>query len=516
MDQWHQQLLHPSTYPETTQSVGFKETHISRVYLTDQFAYKLKKPLNLGFLDFSTLEKRHHFCNEEVRLNRRFTKDIYLGVAQLRQQKGKVCFNNQGRLLDYAVKMRRLPEALMLDRLIETESPGLQNRMPQLGMALHTVMEQAETCYNEPVRNIEVVRRNSEENFAQTRAAIGSTLTKEAHELMHRAVEHDLNELEGLMLERERQGYVREGHGDLHAANICMTETICIYDCIEFNRRFRVADIVADLAFLIMDLEFRGRQDLANLLTTHYQSVSEDRSFGRLLPFYKQYRAWVRGKVDALFAVDPETTEETRQQAKQRASRYFNLALGYRLKPTLFLVSGLMGVGKTTLARALAQATGAKHLRSDVIRKQLAGLPEQQRSLDGFGTGLYSGEKTEQTYTAMFRAAEVALVQKHSLIIDASFASDEKRKRFITLAEQAGHPVWLLALQCPDAVALERLEQRVGDASDGRRDLYAIQKARFTAAEEANHAVAIDTVQPVDYNVQSFLCKALSSQEQLG
>jgi len=515
MDRFHQQLLNPSTYPETTKSVGFKETHISRVYLTDQYAYKLKKPLNLGFLDFSTLEKRHHFCNEEVRLNRRFTTDVYLGVAELRQQKMKVCFSNRGRLLDYAVQMRRLPEDLMLDRLIEIESPDLQDKMPQLGMALHTVMEQAETCQNEPVSNIEVVKRNCEENFSQTASAIGTTLTDEAHKLMQKATRHDLEELAGIMFEREAKGFVRDGHGDLHAANICMTEPICVYDCIEFNRRFRVADIVADLAFLIMDLEFRGRRDLADILSTHYQSVSEDRNFERLLPFYKQYRAWVRGKVDAMLAVDPETTEETREKAKKLAARYFNLALGYRIKPTLCLISGLMGVGKTTLARALAQATGAKQLRSDVIRKQLAGLPQEQSCLDDFGTGLYSSEKTEQTYEAMFRAAEEAISHKHSVIIDASFAKDVERKRFMRLAEQAGYPVWLLSLQCPEAVALERLDQRVGDVSDGRRKLYAKQKASFKAAQKANHVVTIDTVQPVDYNVQSFLCRALSSQEQL-
>lgn len=515
MDQFHQQLLDPSTYPEMTQSVAFKETHISRIYLTDTYVYKLKKPLNLGFLDFSTLEKRHHFCQEEVRLNRRFTIDIYLGVVELRLQNGKICFSNRGKLLDYAVRMRRLPESRMLDRLIEANAPDLANEMERLGKALHSALSQAEICQNEPVRNIEMVKRNCEENFSQTVAAIDLCLTSEAHKLMHRVTQHDLAELEVTMLEREANGFVRDGHGDLHTANICMTDPICIYDCIEFNRRFRVADIVADLAFLIMDLEFRGRKDLADKLIAHYQTHSEDRDCKLLLPFYKRYRAWVRGKVDAMLAADPETTAETRENAAELARRYFNLALGYLLKPTLFLTSGLMGVGKTTLARALAQAIGAKHLRSDVIRKQLAGLPEEQSCLDAFATGLYSHELTERTYEELFRATAEVITQRGSVVVDASFAQDDERKRFLKLAEQARYPVWLLHLDCPDDVALKRLDQRIGDASDGRRELFTQQKANFSQIAATNRVLTVDTSHPVDYNVQSLLCRALTDQEQL-
>ena len=315
MDQLHQRLLDPATYPEATQYVDFKETHISRIYLTDFHAYKLKKPLNLGFLDFSTLEKRHHYCHEEVRLNRRFTNGIYLGVLELRQENGTVNFGKSGELLDYAVQMRRLPGNRMLDRLIETESPNLLQAMPRLAMAVHRVMERADTCRDEPVRNADVVRGNCEENFSQTFSAIGPLLTSEAHELMQNAVRHDLDKFEEVMLERERRGYVRDGHGDLHAANICMTDPVCIYDCIEFNRRFRVADVLADLAFLVMDLEFRGRWDLAGKLTMQHREHLAAGDIKRLLSFYKQYRAWVRGKVNAMLAVDPETVKETREQA---------------------------------------------------------------------------------------------------------------------------------------------------------------------------------------------------------
>jgi aminoglycoside phosphotransferase family enzyme/predicted kinase len=513
MDQLHQRLLDPAVYPDATQYVDFKETHISRIYLTDFHAYKLKKPLNLGFLDFTTLEKRRHYCHEEVRLNRRFTNGIYLGVLELRQENGTLSFGKSGELLDYAVQMRRLPENRMLDRLIETESPDLLQAMPRLARAVHRVMERADACRDEIVRNVDVVRGNCEENFGQTLSAIGLLLTSEAHQLMQNAVLHDLDELEGVMLERERKGYVRDGHGDLHAANICMTDPVCIYDCIEFNRRFRVADVLADLAFLVMDLEFRGRWDLADKLTMRHQEQSGTGDFKRLISFYKQYRAWVRGKVNAMLAADPESVKETRVQAGRQACCYFNLALGYRIKPTLFLTSGLMGVGKTTLARSLAQALGATHLRSDIIRKQLAGLPEKQACQDGFGTGLYSQEMTERVYKTIFETAAGLISRQRSVIVDASFTDDVERNNFISLAERAGCPVWLLHLECPVDVTLQRLDRRSGDASDGRRELYARQKSKFSPIKAANHVVPVDTTRAVDYNVQSVLCRALSNQE---
>lgn len=515
MGQFHQQLLDPATYPEATRSVAFTETHISRIYLTDSRAYKFKKPLNLGFLDFSTLEKRRHFCHEEVRLNRRFTHDVYLGVVELRQQHGKFGFGKQGTLVDYAVHMRRLPEARMLNRLIETDSAELPAEMPRLGTALHRVMEQAAACRNETLRNLDVVRQNCTENFTQTRAAIGTTLTAEAHALMESATQRDLAGLAELMRERETQGFVRDGHGDLHTANICMTEPVCVYDCIEFNRRFRVADITADLAFLIMDLEFLGRRDLAEALIDHYLAECGDPDFRRLLPFYKRYRAWVRGKVDAMLASDAETSRATRDKAAELSRRYFNLALGYLLKPTIFLTSGLMGVGKTTLARALAGATGARHLRSDVLRKQLAGLPPEQARLDDFGAGLYSRVMTAKTYDELHKRTAEHAARGGSVVVDASFAGEAERQRFMALADLSGCPVWVLQLECPAAVALSRLDQRRSDASDGRRELFARQRAAFEQISATGRVVKVDTSLPVDYNVQSLLCTVLADQERL-
>jgi len=402
MDAHHLQMLNPDIYPEPTRAVEFKETHISRIYLTDTTAYKLKKPLNLGFLDFSTLAKRHHYCREEVRLNRRFAPSTYLGVAPLREKGGHVSFvARQGKIIDYAVRMQRLPEERMLDRLLDIGAPELTEEMGRLAKAVHSAFESADICRNESPHNSETVKANCAENFAQTLPAVGRTLTSDAHRLMQARTSEDLARLTGLLRQREAEGFVRDGHGDLHSRNICMTDPICIYDCIEFNRRFRVADIAADLAFLLMDLDFRARRDLAALFLRSYLDRSDDQNLEALLPFYKRYRAWVRGKVETILAAETDVEPAMRALATSTAQRYFNLALGYLLKPSLYLVMGLMGVGKTTFSRAFAQATGARHLRSDVIRKELAGLDPDEPCRDDFGVGLYDRRATKRTYATL-------------------------------------------------------------------------------------------------------------------
>lgn len=513
MEQFHQQLLDPTSYPEATRAVSFKETHISRIYLTDTHAYKVKKPLALGFLDFSTLEKRHHFCREEVRLNRRYTRGIYLGVIPLCQRNGQVAFGGRGQIIDYAVRMQRLPEERMLNRLIAAGASELPGAMPHLATALIAVAEQSPVCRNEERANLEVVKENCAENFHQTLPAVGTVLTSEAHQLAWRAAASDLENLADLMMAREAGGFVRDGHGDLHTANICLTDPICIYDCIEFNRRFRVADVAADLAFLLMDLEFLGRRDLAAILDRHYQSLSKDPDCRRLLPFYKSYRAWVRGKVDAILANDMEASRVTRRRAAEMARSYFNLALGYQLQPTLFLTAGLMGVGKTTLARALAGATGACHLRSDVVRKQLAGLPATKPCHAAYATGLYSRQMTTRTYAALLEATESQLAAGSSVIVDASFAAADDRRRFLTLADRMRRSAWLVHLTCPESLILKRLNRREDDASDGRAALFDRQKDDFSPLTAIEHMVTVDTSRPVDYNVQLILCKALNDRE---
>ncbi|MBW2478211.1 MAG: AAA family ATPase [Deltaproteobacteria bacterium] len=512
MDFLHQKLLDPAAYPDSTTRVSFRETHISRVYLTDTRAYKLKKPLDLGFLDFSTLAKRRHYCQEEVRLNRRFNSDTYLGVCGLYNNCGEIRFNGSGQLIDYAVCMRRLPETSMLKQMIFSQTEGLRERMPELAQSLHELFSRAEVCRNEDASNPQVIINNCIENFEQTKLAIGEELTSEAHQLMQSHTNHNVQALKGLFVQREQAGFVRDGHGDLHTANICMSTPIRIYDCIEFNRRFRVNDVASELAFLLMDLEFLNRRDLSKSLLQYYQDQQDnDPGLAQLLPFYKAYRAWVRGKVEAILSREHDVDDKQRRDAANMACRYFNLALGYALAPTLFVVSGLMGTGKTTFASALAKATGAKHYRSDVIRKQMGGIPEFTAVHSQYGKGLYSEDMTRWTYAKLIEMT-IKSLPRQSVIVDASFAKASDRQMFLQLALEKRVPSWFLFLQCPDDLAKNRLKVRQHDASDGRAELFSKQKGHFDPIIPSENLIHVDTTKDVDQNVQQVLCQALMGQ----
>lgn len=509
----HQQLLDPATYPEATRCVEFRETHISRVYLTDAHAYKLKKPLNLGFLDFSTLERRGFFCAEEVRLNRRFAPDTYLGVVELRRDQGRLRFGGPGELLEFAVRMRRLPEERMLDRLIDNAAPDLPAEIERLARHLAPLLATATVCRDEAEGNqVAVVSNNCAENLAQTVPAIGRILSAEAHWAMTRLTRAQLDRLSPLLAARETRGYVRDGHGDLHARNICMTDPIQVYDCIEFCRRFRVADVAAELAFLLMDLDFRGCRDLAARFLATYLECANDPELIQLLGFYKSYRAWVRGKVDSLLANETEVDATMRAEAQLRSRRYFNLALGYHVPATLVLTAGLMGVGKTTLARALAAALGGTLLRSDVVRKELAGIDPSSFQAEPFGTGLYTPAMNARTYAELGRRAQALLASGTTVIVDASFATSSERNSFFALADALGIPARLLHLQCDRATALARLDRRLAersDASDGRSELVQAQAAVFEPLPASPQVIEIDSSAEVDYNVQKIICQLL-------
>lgn len=362
--------------------------------------------------------------------------------------------------------------------------------------------------------NLEIVKQNWRENFLQTEPFIGRTLPAQAHRLLSGYVADFLEENAPRLNEREEQGFVRDGHGDLHVEHICLGEPVCIYDCIEFSRRFRVADVAADLAFLIMDLEFRGRWDLARLLQKNYlEAVGGDPGMPPLLPFYKIYRAFVRGKVESFLSDDPAAEEPLRRESASLAQRYFNLALGYLCSPTLILTCGRMGVGKTTVAHPLARALGARLLRSDEVRKELAGLSPLERCDAPFGGGIYAEDLSRRTYAALLEAALKDDGDAKAVIVDASFARSEDRKLFQDEARRAGRPCTLLHLVCDEETALRRLDRRRSagdDASDGRPELFARQGAEFDAVTEEKSVIRVDTTVSVDYNVALILCALLA------
>jgi hypothetical protein len=510
----HNALLRPETYPEPTGPIEFRETHISRLYFTDQHVYKIKKPVDFGFLNFTSLDRRRFYCEEEVRLNRRFCPDTYLGIVDIRREGEQITLGGKGEVIEYAVWMKKLPEERMLDRLLKTADPFLPREMERTAQRIAQLHRESDIVYGNGGRNdLDTVRFNWQENLTQTAPGIGNPLSARAHAIGAAWVDGFLTDHAALLLRRQAAGFVRDGHGDLHVEHICLTDPVRIYDCIEFNRRLRVADVAADLAFLLMDLDFRGRRDLAALTLESYRAaLPEDHDLPLLLPFYKIYRAWVRGKVMNLLAGDAKADAGVRAAASESALRYFNLALGYISPPALLLTCGLMGVGKSTISRELAWALDAQLMRSDELRKAISGLAPTTRRPEPFGSGIYTAEVTRRTYDALLDRAMAALSAGDTVIVDASFAHRTERDRFAEAAAQAGLPCLLIHMECPEETALERLDRRQGtsaDASDGRREIFSLQSAVFDPVNDSGNVIRVDTSKEVDYNVHFLLCELI-------
>ncbi len=323
-------LLDPAALPDKTSTVRLVETHISSVLVADHFVYKVKKPVNLGFLDFSTLEKRQFYCQEEVRLNQRLSRDIYLGVLPVFKEGDRFRIGGEGgRIVDYAVRMRRIPEEKLMKVLFlkGRVTPHDVIAVARLLARFHAEAERS--------RDIDMFGRqerfkiNTDENFAQTEKYVGITLPKSDYVALRRWTDDFYARNKGLFQGRIEKGKIRDCHGDLHMEHICLTDPVAAIDCIEFNDRFRYSDTVSDIAFLLMDLEYHGGGKLASHLWDAYVSESGDEEEEDLLTFYKVYRAYVRGKVIS-FRLDEDRLEKgDKDLAAREAAAYFDLAVRY-------------------------------------------------------------------------------------------------------------------------------------------------------------------------------------------
>lgn len=508
-------MLNPSSYPEPTTAVQHLQTHISHLFLTDRYVYKVKKAVDFGFLDFTTLEKRHFFCHEELRLNRRLSPDIYLEVVALsRAADGQLSFRADGVAEEYAVKMRRMPEERMLSRLLEqgsvTEADIADIAAKLAGFHAAAAQGNGIALFG----TVEAIRSNWLENLRQTVPYCGRTLSERDHALIGEWALQRLEQRGESFQQRLQHGFVRECHGDLHAENICLDGQVHIFDCIEFNEKFRYGDTAADVAFLAMDLANHGRQDLALSFISHYQAASGDTTLQQVLPLYLANRAFIRGKVESFRLDDPLISSDEKLAAGARAQRFFRLARGYVLReqfPRLLLLTcGLTGCGKSALADELAFQLGVRHLSSDLERKRLAGVAPTER-----GSAIYSADWNRATYDRLFEAAREQLRSGAGVIVDATFRVRADRERFVRLAAESGVVPVILQLQCPEAVVRQRLEQRQarGDsASDGTWQVYQQQMGSFELPDgDEALLVPLDATRQPEAMVDQLL-EALHSQ----
>jgi len=484
-------LLRPEAYAHPVDTIELKETHGAWVVLAGQYAYKLKKPVDFGFFDYSTSERRTADAEAEVRLNRRLTPSTYLGLVDVVERDGRIHVGGEGRVLERAVWMRRLPEAGMLTTLLRqgAVSSRLIRRIARLMAGFHRDAPTGPGV-NEFGEQPNLAA-NWRENFDQMGPYVGVTVPADQLEAIKRYVERFLESRRELLDRRVAQGRIRDGHGDLHAGSICIVDReIVVFDCIQFSARYRCADVAAEVAFLSMDLDHVGRADLGWAFVDEYVKRSGDNELADLLEFYKCYRAFVRGKVLSLRLGQRTLSEDERQNVTGQARFYFDLATAYTdsiLRPRLVVMSGLPASGKTTLARALASRLGLVYLSTDVTRKRRAGMQSTDRAPAAFGAGLYQADATRATYAQLRRETVRWLRRGVSVVLDGTFGSPHQRDlaRELALRHHAGFS--LVVTACDEATTRSRIEDRQQDpanVSDATWTTYEAMRRAYSAPDE--------------------------------
>ncbi|QSR84713.1 AAA family ATPase [Methylacidimicrobium sp. B4] len=484
-------LRDPRSYPHPPERVAFLQTHASYVFVVPPYVYKVKKPVNFGFLDYSTLERRKHFCEQEVALNRELCPEAYLDVIPIVRKNGSLRFAGEGEPVEYAVRMAQLSEEFFAKRLL------LQGRFGH--RELDRVAERLAAFYRgqrpQPSvldwGRVDKLRITSDENFAQTEGDIGRTIDRTTWETLRFFTDEFYRQRAALFEERVRKGWIKSGHGDLHLEHIHISPAaLCIYDRIEFNDRFRSVDVASDAAFLAMDLAFQGHLDLGRYFLEEMARRLDDPEMLELTDFYCCQRAYVRGKVESMTARDPLVPQEAQEACRRRARRYFALGLRYATvgsRPAILAVMGRIGSGKTSLAAGLADTLGWKLLSSDPLRKELAGLPAEGRPSEEVRSWLYSPEFSEKTYRELLRRAEEILRTDSGALLDATFSRREERRRLQELCRQAGADLLFLEAQAGEADRKDRLlarEKEPGMVSDARLENLASLDQQFEPPDE--------------------------------
>jgi aminoglycoside phosphotransferase family enzyme/predicted kinase len=480
-------LSRPEAYPHPA-AVEVRQTHISVVFLAGARAYKVKKPVALGFLDFTTLARRRHFCDEEVRLNRRLAPSVYRGVVPVTRAGDGLRIGGEGEAVEWAVEMERLPDAAQLEQHVirGTADAGL---LAELGRRLASFHAGADAGPRVAAGGrFDVVAGNARDNLTQSASHVGITLHRAVHGRLRDLTEQALERLRPLIESRAARGVPRDTHGDLRLEHVYLfperrpPDDLVIVDCIEFNERFRFADPVSDTAFLFMDLLFHGRPDLAAAFGDAYFCQSGDDEGRALLAFYTAYRAAVRGKVDGMTAAEAEVPAAQRAAARQRGRAHWLLALAQLQepgrRPCLVFVGGLPGAGKSTLARGLAEHAGFRIIRSDIVRKELTGVGDGPARA-GFAAGIYTPAWNDRTYAECLRRAEDLLFEGERVVVDAGFREDARRGAFLAAGRRWGVPALGFLCQAEPATVRARLAQRHGDVSDADWSIYLQTAARW-------------------------------------
>ena len=519
MDQMNQHealcraMKNPNFYPHPVSDLALRETHASSVFLTGQWVYKLKKPVNLGFLDFQSLENRRRFCELEVTLNQRLSQGIYLGVVGIyMNEDGQFSLQEDGRLVEYAVRMVQLPDEANLESLLKAEKITVEH-IQTLSQTLAAFYEKSKKSREiDHFGTIEVVSANVEENFQQLAPYVDEVLDQEQWEFIREINRSFLKLHQSLFERRIRTKRISDGHGDLRSEHVYFHQGLQIIDCIEFNDRFRYGDTALDLAFLYMDMEHLGFGKWGRLLLTGFVNLTEDWELYQLVDFYAAYRSVVRLKVSCFRFSD--TTGDEQMSQKEEVRLFLNQAYRYCLRfgrPTLWVFCGTPATGKSHLSREIANAMSIPAFQSDLVRKE-EGVFKKER-VSPFGKGLYRLERRQLVYGLLLARAQDTIKSGRSVILDATFGLERWRDDARELARDMDCNIIFVECVCREETAQKRLKQRDGEQdvlSDARLENYQDILNNFEPMGELPEEIHIvaDTDRPLKETMTKVLSEA--------
>lgn len=497
-------LQNKASYSHSPKSLKHIQTHASDVFIVPPYVYKVKKPVNLRFLDFSTLEKRKFFCEREIELNRRLSNGIYLYVEKISIVNGNLVFGDGEKVVEYAVKMKKLPEKYFLKNLLKKRLVKLDDFSEIVEILVKFYKNQRTNekilKYGKP----EKIKFNIDENFDLGKKFIGKTITLLSYNTIKSYNNLFFKKNSKLFEQRINDGFIKDCHGDLHLEHINLSpKGINIFDCIEFNNRFRYIDLASDIAFLSMDLDFNNYYKFSWFVVSRASRKLKDKSIKEIMDFYKCYRAFVRGKVESIRSESEEVSEEERKASKEKAKKYFQLALRYSLfgsGPTIIVVFGMIATGKSTLASLLGKELSAVVISSDKVRKELTGKKLRQRDFKVYKKGIYKTGITKMTYSEILNRGIIELNKSNRVILDATYSKKEYRNMVIKKAKKLNSKLLFIETTATiKTIKTRLLEREKSDSiSDARLEIFDDFKKNYETPSELKNNVYIKINANVD------------------